>query len=237
MTILLYLLSVLFGGILLLIIKRILFKKVTDTIKEQKPFELQKFKEGFANTGEAWGKRLVQELDWKTWSVRLVILSVVGGVIFGYGFFKGRGDAKVLPTGESWIMKIDSHYLHWDKDKQSMHLQVSPDPKSTDEIKIITVKDIPGLYAQLKPYGFQLKPIGVLGGGISDGRIRGEIGAGVSWFKWFNWRTDSFITNGGFYPLGITYKITQNSGIGLGGGVGFKKDENQKIIIKYSWEF
>jgi len=238
----LWLLSGLVGGILLVYIKNKLFTKSKEKVDEAcsvptstECFDKNKAIEGLVNVTNPvlWWKDIVSIFNLR----KLVIVGVIVGVVFGYGYWKGLGNAKVLPTTEEWIMKLDGHYLHWDPKIQSMHIQSSPDVKSPECIKVISIKDIPALYAKLKPYGFQVKPVIVFGGGVSKKSVRGEIGGGISWFKWYNWRLNSSITNNGVYPLGVSYKITQNSSIGLNGGLGYKSEERERVSITCITEF
>ena len=234
----LFILSGIIGCGLFMFIKNKLFNKSKEVIEKTinpEAWDTKKFIAGIANitSPKKWGETLHAWFNIRN----IIIVTLFLGIYGGYMYWKGMGHARFLPFTEEWIMKIDDHYLHWDVKLQEMHIQNSSDIKSLDKIKVISVKDIPNLYAKLKPYGFQLKPIVVLAVGRGSNKIKGEIGAGLSWFKWFNWRTDSSITNRGLYPLGIHYKITQNSGIGLSGGIGFEKGDLQRINIKYICEY
>jgi hypothetical protein len=230
------------GGLLFVYIKNKLFSKAKEKVKEvctppsdTECFDKNKAIKGLTNVTSPvlWWKDIISIFNLR----KLIIVGVIISVIFGYGYWKGLGSAKVLPTTEEWIMKLDGHYLHWDPKLKSMHVQISPDVKSTEQIKVISIKDIPALYAKFKPYGFQLKPVVSLGGGISGTSVKGEIGAGLSWFKWYDWRLNSSITNGGFYPLGVGYKITPNTTIGINGGIGYNSKERERLNFGVMTEF
>ncbi|MEQ9716529.1 MAG: hypothetical protein ABGF52_13510, partial [Candidatus Asgardarchaeum sp.] len=90
----------------------------------------------------------------------------------------------------------------------------------------------------LKPFGFILEPIAVVGGSIgTDGTIAGEGGIGISWFKAWKIRLDSFITTKGLYPLGVSYKLDniglKNSAVGIGVGTGYNNFLVDKRVIAY----
>jgi hypothetical protein len=108
-------------------------------------------------------------------------------------------------------------------------------------IETVRVKDIPQLNAAIKPIGFQFKPIAVVGGGAGTTQGFGlEGGAGVSWFKLYNLETDSFVTNKGFYPLGVSYRLTKfaggNSSIGIAPGLGFHNGD-KRILVYFRLTF
>ena len=195
--------------------------------KDEEPFQLKKFLKGFAI------------LDLKLWAKSLTILyrhliifALIFGAIYGYGWYRGRLGKSVTfnMEGKNAYIKLNDHYLHIkpngtadvvDKDKKTV-------------LKEIKVSDIPSLRKALKPYGFIFKPIGVLGYGVGNNKRKFEVGAGVSFLKYFKWRLDSFLTNMGIY-LGTSYKITNNSGLGLGIGKGYQGDN--RILFYYKWNF
>jgi hypothetical protein len=113
-------------------------------------------------------------------------------------------------------------------------MQVLDKDKKT-VLKDIKVKDLDSLRKLLRPYGFICEPVVVAGGSLGETGAGVEAGAGLSWFKWYKTKLDSFITTRALYPLGVSYSITDNSGAGIGGGVGFKGD--RRIIIYYRWRF
>lgn len=237
----LMILSGIVGVILFMYIKNKVFTKAKESfIPKSSDISTETFDKTKAITGLVdikdpvlWAKDIISIINLR----KLIIYGVVAGLIFGYAYWKGRGKGMVLSNAKEWIMKLDSHYLHWDPNANEMHVQESANINAPDRINIINVKDIPNLYAKLKPYGFQFKPIITLGVGKGTTDISGEVGAGVSYFKWFRWRSDITITNKGFYPLGIHYKITENSGLGLSTGMGLKKGETSRTELKYIAEF
>ena len=101
-----------------------------------------------------------------------------------------------------------------------------------ERLKQISAKDIKGLEAELRPYGFQLEPILVGGVGFGKDGIEGEVGVGFSWFRAWKLHAESFLTQKGIYPLGISYSLKdlrlKNSAAGIAGGVGYKSFSGEK---------
>lgn len=193
-------------------------------------FDSQKLKHGLLSITDPvlWWKEVIPFFNAR----KLIIYTVIIGAIFGYGWWKGQGGRPVVLSGESFIMQVDHHYLHWDKAEQSLHLQVSPDPKDPSYIKVISVKDIPGLYQQLKPYGFRLKPFAVAGGSLGEKKTGFEGGLGVDVFHWYKWSLNAFLTNLGGY-VGTGYKIWNNFDVMLGVGKGYSGDNRVGIFGKW----
>ena len=211
-------------GIVIVSFRRFLFSEVREEFIDK-----DKFKKFFRlNEPVLWIKDLYHLLNLR----KLIIYSIIALAIFGYGKYLGLKER--IPTfdlkGKETYIKLNEHYLHIKKDGTA---EVVDSNKKT-VLKVIKVKDIPVLREKLKPYGLSIKPIGVLG--YSK---KGEVGAGLQLFKYFKWRLDSFLTNKGFYG-GISYKIEfkkiNNSYLGLGYGIGYKKGD-KRIIFYYKWEF
>lgn len=172
---------------------------------------------------------------------KLIIYALIIGSIYGYGYVKGIRNKPVHfdMRGKEAHIALNEHVLH-----------ILPDGSAQVEeqdgtiLKKIKVVDIPQLRKALRPIGFQLEPIGIMGMGMgkndeNQSGIQGEGGAGISWFKFHNFNLDTFITTRGFYPLGTSYKLhkigLKNSSIGIGGGKGFKGDT--RGIFYYRWRF
>jgi len=132
--------------------------------------------------------------------------------------------------GKEAKIALNEHFLKIEKDGTAKIVD-----KDGKVLKTITVKDVDGLRQALRPYGFRLEPIVVAGGSIGESGAGIEAGAGISWFRWYKTKLDSFITNRGLYPLGVSYSITDNSGVGLGAGLGYRGD--RRIILYYKWRF
>lgn len=169
---------------------------------------------------------------------RLVIIGLIAGAFwfglhnriptfhFGPNSLNGKSFSINLGNGENLVLN------------SSGQLQVV-DSKTGKVDKTIRVKDIPELNKAINPIGFQLKPIAVVGAGVGTTQGFGvEGGAGVSWFRLYNLETDSFVTNKGVYPLGISYRLNKfaggNSSIGIAPGLGFHNGD--KRILVY-WRF
>jgi hypothetical protein len=163
---------------------------------------------------------------------KLIIIGVILGVVFGYGWFKGRQGAPVHfdMRGKEATIQLNEHYLKIEKDGTAKVID-----KYGKVLKTIRVKDIPELERALRPFGFIIEPIVVAGGSIGETGAGVEAGGGISWFKWYRSKLDAFITSKGVYPLGVSYSITDRSGMGLGMGFGYKGD--RRIIFYYKWRF
>jgi len=164
---------------------------------------------------------------------KLTIYCIVLGAVFGYAYFKGQGNTPVkinLDYAKEFKMKLDGHYLVKPKNSQNIRIE----DKEGNVIKDIKAKDFPLLSKKLKPIGFILEPIGIAGLGAGGENNGFEGGAGVSFIKYWQYRLDGFLTNRGIY-LGTSYQITDNSGLGVGAGKGFKGDN--RAILYYKWKF
>jgi len=166
---------------------------------------------------------------------KLTIYFLIAGLVFSYAYIKGLGEKPVnvkLGWGREAFIEINENkdYLHIDKEGN-----VWIKNKKGEVLKQIKAKDMKGLQAQLAPIGLQFKPF-ILGGygyGSSGGSLEG--GVGVSFLRAWKANFDAFVTNKGIYG-GVSYKLTDNSGVGLGVGKGWKKDEYRGIIY-YKFEF
>jgi hypothetical protein len=194
-------------------------------------FTWKKFFTGFGGLLNpiGWAKDIVGILNVRKLTIYFIILST----IFAYGYFKGRGNTPIkvnLDYTKEFKMKLDGHYLIKPKNSQNLRIE---DLKG-NIVKNIRAKDFPLLTKKLKPIGFILEPIGVIGYGASADKKGFEGGAGVSFIKYWKWRLDTFLTNRGIY-LGTSYQITDNSGLGIGAGKGF--DASNRIIFYYKFKF
>jgi hypothetical protein len=163
------------------------------------------------------------------------LLLLIVGVVYAVGFWKGKITLPIHVGGVEGLVgkfiPIDHGFLTF-KANGEVHI-VDADKKTI--LKVIKAKDLPELRKALKPFSLQLKPIGVIGAGMGSSGMGFESGAGVSWLRYFKWNLDSFFTNRAFYPLGCSYKITNNSALGASAGIGYKGD--QRAILYYRFEF
>lgn len=160
----------------------------------------------------------------------LIIIAIIVGGIFSYGWYQGRlqSPAKFdIGRYEETIIKWNGEQLHIYKNGEVW----IEDFKTKKKIKQITVKDIPLLKAKLAPLKLKLRPIIIAGYGTNTyGDSKAEIGAGVSFFEYWKMSLEAFITS---YPaayLGTSYRITDNSGIGIGVGKGIEDGSNRALI-------
>jgi hypothetical protein len=185
------------------------------------------------NNGVLWAKDIASIFNLR----KLIIIGVIIGIIFGYGYYKGKINKPVqlvIDEAVEFTIPVPNSNLALYHPKHSTELQWI-NLETGKVISIVKVKDIPELAKKLKSYGFVFEPIFVAGGSLGETGAGFEAGAGLSWFKWFKAKIDSFITNRGLYPLGFSYGITDNSGVGIGAGIGYKGDK--RVILYYKWRF
>ena len=189
-------------------------------------FDWKKFRKIF-DLGDKveWIKSIKEIIDLR----KLTIYGIILGAVFAWAYFQGKRDTPIkinLDYAKEFKMKINGHYLVKPKNSQNIRIE----DKEGNLIKQLKVKDFPLLAKKLKPIGFILEPVGIVG--IGTGTTSGsgmEFGAGVSWLKCWKWKIDSFLTSRGIYPLGTSYQITDNTGIGLGIGKGWTGDN--RVIL------
>jgi hypothetical protein len=169
---------------------------------------------------------------------KLIIIGVIIGLIYGYGWYKGhQGVQPILDWhGKEEMVALNDHYLHILKDGT---MEILDSDKKT-VLKKLTVKDFENLKKNSRPYGLMIEPIAVGGLGISNAGAGIEGGVGVRYAKFFKWVADICLTNAGFYPFGISYKLTDNTALGLSVGTGFKKGERgffERWLLKMTIKF
>jgi hypothetical protein len=170
--------------------------------------------------------------------LRLIPLALlIIGVIFAYGYFKGKAGKPVHfdLKGQEATIKLNEHYLRIEKDGTAKVVD-----NKGNILKVIRAKDIPELAKQLRPYGVIFEPVAVIGAGASSASADFEGGIGFRYLKCFKWITDVIITNKGFYPFGVSYKITDNSAFGVSVGTGYRENErglDKRIIGKFTIKF
>ena len=230
----LFILSGLGIGILFVFIKNKVINKTKEVIGEK--FDTPKFVSGLTNvtSSVSWAKTISTLFNARV----LIIIGIIVGVIYGYGYWKGKsGQQPILNwRGKEETVALNEHYLHIKKDGT---MEVLDKDKKT-VLKKITVNDLDILKKNLRPYGFILDPVAVGGFGISNASTGFEGGVGVRYFKYFNWVGDICITNGGFYPIGLSYRLTENTAIGASVGTGYKEGERgffEKWLAKVTIKF
>lgn len=193
-------------------------------------FQWKKFAKMFTLFDKVeWIKSIKEMIDLR----KLTIYLLIAGSVYAWAYYQGRINSVVkfnLDFEKAFKLKLDGHYLVKPKDSARLEIQ---DPDGT-VIKVIRAKDLPDLAKKLKPVGFELKPIGVLGYGVGESGGSFEGGAGISFLRYWKWRIETFLTNKGAY-LGTSRKITDNSSLGIGAGKGYKGDN--RVLLYYRWEF
>lgn len=219
-------------GVIFTYVRSCILTKVKDTAREK--FNGKKFKAGMFRIFDSvcWIKDIVSLFNVR----KLVIYLLIVTVIYGVGVYRGRLGKPIqvdLSYEKEFTLQLDGTSLH--KPKNSNRLEVL-DEKG-NKIKDITVEDVKELKRKLSPFGLQLKPIFVAGGGIGTKGIEGEIGIGISWLRYFQWRIDNFLTQKGIY-FGTSYKFKSlnNSAVGMALGKDYKKADN-RILFYWRWKF
>jgi len=200
-------------------------------IEVQRPeqFDIHKFVSGLNPFNlKVWAKSIVFLFRY------FLIISIVLSAVYGYGWWKGRSNAPVqwqfdykseftleVPKGvRAFYKPANSNLAYW----------IDSNGKKT----VVKVKDIPELQKLLKPIALEVVPIVVGGYGIGESGGGLEGGIGVSLVRLWKWRIEPFITNRGIY-VGTSYKITRNSGLGIGAGKGWEGDN--RVILYWRIEF
>jgi len=159
----------------------------------------------------------------------LLVVAIIGLGIYGYGYYKGKKKVvdntpvqMQLKYGKEQIIQLNkegTEFLHITKTGE-MHIQDNADDSKAKIHYKISVKDVPALWEKLKPYGFDIRPFVAAGGSIGASGVKQEVGIGMQWYRFYKAYLNSFITTAGVYPLGISYKLTENfdalGGVGLG---------------------
>ena len=227
------------AGLIIWFLKNLISGQLKAKIQNEK-FDNKKLITGITSVvrSDLWGKTVSQELSIRTWMIRLAIIGIIMGIWGGYCYYKGQlGKPVVIDwRGKEEFVKLNEHYLHIQKDGS---MQVLDKDKKTI-LKDIKVKDLDSLRKYLRPYGLILEPIAVGGVGMSNAGAGFEGGIGIRYAKYFKWVADMCVTNAGFYPFGISYKLTDNTAVGLSVGTGFKKGERglfERWLLKFSIRF
>jgi hypothetical protein len=131
--------------------------------------------------------------------------------------------------GKEAHIKLNEHYLHIDKVGNAQVVD-----KDGRVLKTIKVKDIPELEKALRPYGVNIQYFACAGGSIGESTAT-ELGVGVQSLKYYKWYLNHFITSQGAYPIGLSYKVTDNFDVMAGVGIGYKGDRRYGIFGK--WRF
>jgi len=179
---------------------------------------------------EGWGKDISGIFNVR----KLVMYGIVLIIVATYFYVQGRGTKPVkidIGYGKEAILEVNEKGDHVYIDKKGF---VYFRDKDENILKQLSVADIPGLKKKLSPIGFQLQPIFVGGVGLGVDGVVGEVGAGVSFFRYWKMQLEVFLTQYGIYA-GTSYKITDNSGTGLAIGKGWYGDD--RMIWYYRFNF
>jgi hypothetical protein len=217
------------------IISQSVATKICSSPKDTECFNKEKAISGMTNLKNPvlWMKDIASLFNLR----KLIIIGVIIGVIFGYGYWKGRENKPVnvnLNGKEVMAFIGENRWLHITKEGE-IHIVDNPDHAKATYHYVVKTKDIPALYAKIKPYGIDIKAFVTAGGSLGQTGIKPEAGIGLQYFRYFKWYLNAFITNVALYPLGLSYQITDNFDILAGYGYGYKGD--QRIYIGGKWRF
>ena len=226
--------SGLIGGYLFIKIRQKVVKQTKEVVEEK--FNLPKFTSGMLNVTSpvGWAKDIHDIFNLR----KLIIIGIIIGCIFGYGWYKGHTNQPVqlvIDEAVEFTIPVPHSDLALYKAKHSTEL-LWINTVTGATIGKVKVKDIPELAKKLRPYGIDLRPFVTAGGSLGQTGTKAEAGLGMQWFKYFKWHLDSFLTNVGIYPLGVSYSITDNFDILAGAGIGYKGGD-KRIYIGGKWKF
>jgi len=217
---------------LILVLISKIAKNANTKVSGETVFVPAKFTNGMLGIADpiGWAKDITQLFNIR----KLIVYAIIIGMIFAFGFWKGNQETPVkidLGEGKECHIKLDGHYLHIAKDGS-----VTVEDKDGKILKRISVKDIPELSKKLKPYGFQLKPILVAGCSMgTNGTAGGEIGAGVSFFKFFKAELDAFVTTHPAAYLGASYSLEdmglENTSVGVAVGKSLSDFDDTRVMV------
>lgn len=178
-------------------------------------------------------KKLITGFSFKTSTIIIIILLAV----FYFGYYKGQLNTPAnfeMSHDKEFFINIPTHSKAFYKPEFSSKAYWIKNDGSKEIVKQGEIKQI---QEYLKPYGLMLEPVVVAGYGMSNISSGYEIGAGLRYARLKRWVADLIVTNKGAYPLGLSYRISENSAIGVSVGTGYKEGERgffERILIKYT---
>lgn len=217
-------------GIVLIHVRSAIAKSIKNVTKHSEKFDINKFKKNFVLFDKVeWIKDLSHLFNIR----KLIIYSIIFMCIYGWGYYKGKLNTPIkvnLSYEKAFKIKIDHSYLYKPKNSQELWIL----DEEGNKIKKVTVGDIKELQNKLKPYGFCFEPYFSIGYALTDKKAKIDYGIGINWLKYFRWRISNWLSNNGIW-LGVSYKITDNFGMGAGIGKGFKGDN--LVGFQAQWRF
>jgi len=205
---------------------KVLKKEVTG----KEDFDSKKFTSRFFGLFDVvgWAKWINQFI--KT----LLVLVLITGIIFGVGYWKGKGSKPVFTDSKDFTMELVC------KDTGKKHLLVVKNGKYYFDGKVVTAKDLPAL----KPYGIELHPKLFAGVGSKGPAV----GAGFEFAHFYKLNADVFLMSDKAIYLGVSYDLRmdatkaamnwfENSAIGLAVGKGLDNPEDTRIMLYWTIRF
>jgi len=165
-------------------------------------------------------KEDIKHFKYKKIALYIIIALIIYGLAYAHGKYTTK-DIKI-PLGTNEI-------IHILKNKS-----VQFETKDGKILKIVSQDDVNVLKNELRPVTLQSKIIGIVGSNFSSGSGVVEGGLGISWLRAWQIELDTFLTNAGFYPIGVSYGLKKihlpNSSIGIAIGKGFKNAETKALF-------
>ncbi len=196
-------------------------------------FDYAKFLHGMFKVFDPvlWAKDFAHLFNIRKITIYLTVVSIVLSI----GYWKGRTDKPVqLPLDRDVNIFLNNDEILHITQEGAMYVE---DTKGNVK-KAIKVKDIPELKKKLKPFGLILEPVFVAGIGYdtTESEFNKEIGTGVSFLKWYKWRSEAFLTNKGGY-VGVSYRIRPkgNAHVGMAIGKGYDGDDRVMGYVRFKW--
>ena len=213
-------------------IKELQKKKQELLVSKKEPFLWSKVREGVFSllNPVLWTKDLVGVFNVR----KLIIYAVIVGCVAFYFYNKGKGDTPVqtnIDYKQELIIVLNGEELY--KPAMSNDIFIR-DTKTKQILKHLKAKDFPALRKKLTAIGFQMQPIFVGGVGIGANGAEGEVGVGLSFFRYWKMQLEAFLTQRGIY-VGTSYAITENSGAGIALGKGWSGDT--RFMLYYRFNF
>ena len=191
--------------------------------KDNEKFSIHKFLRGLDPLNPvAWAKTVIYLLRF------LIITAVVGGLVFGFGYWRGKRNAPVK------VDMADTLIILKGADGERHELKIKDGTMTFDD-RVVKVGDIPSL----KPYGIELHPKAIAGI-VSTGKPTAGVGLEFAHFYRFNAELLALYQ---FLGIGVSYDLRldgpikiDNSSLGIGIGRDFEENESA-VVIYYGIEF
>lgn len=173
---------------------------ITEVKNTVKKFDPEKFKKGFSLLDpEGWGKRLVQEADLKTWTIRCLIGLVIFGIYTGYIYWKGKSTNPITID----CKQLEDKTFKLEAPARGIYSLEFKNGQMFYNGKPVKAGQVP----ELKPYGASFQPILLAAYGI-HGK---SIGLGAELLYFYNVNLDVYAATDKSANIGLSYDLKQFS--------------------------